>query len=226
MAKFCTKCGAPTTEGVKFCPKCGAAIGQTQAAPQPTAPPQQPPVQQQQSIPQQQQPAYQPQQPQQPYYGQTQPYAPMPGKSNKKMIIGVVVAVVAIVVVLLLVFFVLGGDEGKFVGTWEIESMETISNGVSSGSIPGDGTKIEFKSDGTTKTTNPDGSTNSGKWELKNGKLCNPDISSESENVFGKECVDYKFSNGDKTLTITYSMTQEYYGTTYTMKSNIVLKKV
>jgi len=43
MAKSCTKCGAPLTEGIKFCPKCGAAIGQTQAAPQPTAPPQQPP---------------------------------------------------------------------------------------------------------------------------------------------------------------------------------------
>ena len=223
MAKFCTKCGAPIAEGVKFCPKCGATIGQIQAA-QPTAPPQQPPVQQQ-PMPQQQQPVYQqqpPMQPHQPYYGQTQPYAPMPGKSNKKLIIGVLVAVVAIVVVLLLVFFVLGGEEGKFVGTWEVESTTTESP-YGSDTTEGDGTKITFNSDGTTKTTSPGGYSSTGKWELKNGKLCNPEYSSsDSESYYG-ECADYEFSDGGNTLTITYSYSP-YEGVSY--KTSMVLKKV
>jgi hypothetical protein len=92
--------------------------------------------------------------------------------------------------------------------------------------MPGDGTTVEFKSDGTTISTDPDGSTTPGKWELKNGKLCDPDATAEEENLLGSECVNYKFSNGGNTLTITYSISEDYYGTTYTMKTIIVLKKV
>ena len=67
MAKFCTKCGAPATEGVNFCPKCGATIGQpTQQPTQPQQPTQSQTTQQQPTQIQQKTP------PSQAYYNQTQ----------------------------------------------------------------------------------------------------------------------------------------------------------
>lgn len=39
MAAFCTKCGAPLTEGMAFCTKCGAPAAVTGAAAAPPAPP-------------------------------------------------------------------------------------------------------------------------------------------------------------------------------------------
>jgi len=212
MAKFCIKCGTPLQEGVRFCPKCGATIGQA-AAQQPTQP---------------QQPMYQ----QQPYYGQTQPYVPMPKKSNKKLIIAIIAIVAIIIVVgLLLVFFVFGGDEGKFIGTWEHVSTTTYVNGVQSSTIPSDGSKTTFNSDGTTRTTYPppeyeweeQQEPTTGKWEIKNGKICDPDREDSDSAYDLPACGEYKFSNGDKTLTITYSFTP-YEG--YTYKYVVVLKKV
>ena len=192
MAKFCIKCGGPTPEGVPFCPKCGATIGQAQAAPQPTTPPQQPPVQQQQ----QPMPPPPPQQ-----YGQTQPYAPMPGKSNKKLIIGILVAVIAIVVVLLLVFFVFGGDEGKFIGTWKVESVD----GEKVPESEGYGTTLTFYENNTMKTktviSSYDGDSVTitwSDWKIEDGKLCGKSQSPGSK----YECSKYKF-DGDKRLTIT-----------------------
>ncbi len=180
MAKFCTKCGGPLPEGVSFCPKCGATIGQTQAAAQPTAPPQQPPVQQQQ----QPMPP-----PQQPYYGQTQPYAPMPGKSNKKLIIGVLVAVIAIVIVLLVVFLVLGGADSRFVGEWEYD----LGGGQT--------TNLKFNSDGTAESGSNGIYYSEGKWSIEGDKLC-----FEGEETWGieseKTCYEFEFSDNNKKLTI------------------------
>lgn len=190
------KCGTPLQEGVRFCPKCGANIEQT---------------------------VQQPMAPQQPYYGQTQPYVSMPKKSNKKLIIAVIAIVVIIVVVGLLAYFFVF-SKGGIVGKWEIVSMESKLNGVSQGSTAGDGTKVEFKSDGTTITTNPDGSTSSGKWEIKNGKLCNPEA--ETSGFLGSNCMDYKLSNGGKTLTLSGSSSQSYGGITYNYEYTMTLRKV
>jgi len=197
MAKFCTKCGAPITEGVKFCPKCGAAIGQTQAAPQPTAPPQQPSVQQQQ-------PAYQPQQPQQPYYGQTQPYASMPGKSNKKLIIGVVVAVIAIIIVLLVVFLLLGGADSRFVGEWEYDS--------------GFGGKmnIKFNSDSTAELGyNGEYTSGKAKWHLEGEKICFEPADASDWDYYEDMCIKFKFSDSNNKLTLDWPGLGE---TTFTKK--------
>ena len=112
--------------------------------------------------------------------------------------------------------------EGRFVGTWELESTTTVTPSGTD-TTEGDGTKIEFKSDGTTKTTSPGGSSTAGKWEIKNGKICNPDYSSSESGSYYGECADYKFSNGGNTLTITYSYSP-YEGVSY--KTTMVLKKV
>ena len=148
MAKFCMKCGTPLQEGVKFCHKCGTTIE--------GAATQQPPTQQQ------------PMASQQPYYGQTQPYAPIPAKSNKKLIIGVI-AIVAIIVIigLLVFFFVLGGDdslsdeEKQIAGTWNAQIQGT------------DFTMIyTFNSDHTIETGMAGvGTGESGTWEAENGKI-------------------------------------------------------
>jgi len=196
-------CGTPLQEGVIFCPKCGANVGQATFQ-QPIAP-------------------------QQPYYGQTQPYAPMPKKSNKKLIIAIAAIVAIIIVIGLAVFFLVSSWENednlvgkdKFVGTWEIESVTTESdlNGINTQS--GFGEKITFKSDGTLEMTFM-GTNMSGSWEIKNGKICIKQTGSSNET-----CTEYKFSNGDKTLTITSSGTvEDWDGTEYTQKSTTVLKKV
>ena len=167
------KCGTPLQEGVIFCHKCGATVEQ-QAG-------QQPPVQPQQ----------QPMAPQQPHYNQTQPYAPIPAKSNKKLIIAVI-AIVAIIVIigLLVFFFVLNGADGRFIGEWESDTGGYKMN-------------IKFNSDGTAEL-GTDGVYYSGKakWNVDGDKICFEPESGSDWSTNSNSCMSYKFSGNDNKLTL------------------------
>ena len=225
MVKYCPICGIALADGVKFCAGCGAKIQVNAPAAY-----QQPPVQQ----PNQPMNYYQP--PVQQYAPAQQQYTPYPmnppKKSNKKAFAAIAAVIVVAIVVLALLFFIVladGDDTNKgdkkntgvsttFIGAWGIESMEIDGMDYSSGF----GTAIlTFKSDGTyTLTSSSDSS--SGTWETKNGKFystsSDSDISSFGYYPGG---MDYVFSNGDNTLTLSYSVT--YSGETHSME--IILKK-
>ena len=175
MSKYCPKCGAEVTEGVKFCGSCGAKFeGEpwTIPEPMPVAPIPPPPPQ-----PQYVQPPPQP-----------QGYAPMPPKkSNAKLIVAVVCVVL---------FFVLGGSGGALVGTWENEvggmttRMKLNGDNSVEMSIEMGGQSTPFAKVGT--------------WKEEGGQLCLTTTSSEMGVSEGTQCYDYELSNGSNTLTLTY----------------------
>ncbi len=227
MVKYCPNCGAILADDAKFCAGCGFKMQVNNPT---TTTYNQTPVQQQT------QPINYYQPPVQQYPPAQQQYTPYPmnppKKSNKKAFAAIAaVAVVTIVVLALLFFIVLaGGDDTNngdkkntgvsttFIGTWGMESMKIDGMDYSGGY---DNVILTFKSEGTyTFTSSSDSS--SGTWETKNGKFystsSDSDISSFGYYPGG---MNYVFSNGDNTLTLSYSVT--YSGETHSME--IILKK-
>ena len=200
MGRFCPSCGTEAKEGDKFCLSCGASLdvsgGQGQVAqvpPAPAAAPVPPPA-----VP----PPVQPQ------------YAPMPSKKPNMKLIGILIGVIiAVVVIVVVLFFILGGSN-DFVGRWTVDSMSM--NGQDMGDL---GAWIEFKSDGTYSSGSSTGSTETGTWEVRNSKLYID--SGGSTSSYSDEGVDYSFSNGGNTLTLTYTYTDS--GTSSSMR--IVMSK-
>jgi len=183
MAKFCEKCGAPLKEGAKFCTSCGAKLGEIDKAATEQKP------EQTQTV----------QEPTQTYQSASATPAYSQPKKSKKLLFGIIGAIIAVVVIILLVLLVLqpggiGGDEGKFVGTWEADvgfgtytytyvfnSDKSLELGVDMGGI-GSGTSTV------------------GTWKVENGKLV------LTVDLIGSDLdagsYDYSFSNNDNTLTL------------------------
>ena len=184
MSKYCPKCGAEVTEGVKFCGSCGAKFeGEpwTIPEPMPAAPIPPPPPQ-----PQYVQPPPQP-----------QGYAPMPPKKSNAKLLGAVIAIIVIVaVVCVVLFFVLGGSGGALVGTWENE-------------VGGMTTRMKLNGDNSVEMSIEMGGQSTpfakvGTWKEEGGQLCLTTTSSEMGVSEGTQCYDYELSNGSNTLTLTY----------------------
>jgi len=193
MVSHCPNCGAEMEEGYKFCLNCGAEIQSNSGSFEEQAA---------------QTPAVNTPVPvQQPVYSQTQDYVPIhPRKSNKKLIVAIVAIIaVVIVLVLILVLFVFNNNSSDFVGTWTLDSMAV--NGTSM-PVPG-GVTIKFNSDGTYEATSG-GSTQTGKWEVKDGKFY--DASSNTTNSpFSSYGWSYQFSGGGNTLTMScFAQTEDY----------------
>jgi len=111
----------------------------------------------------------------------------MPGKSNKKLIIGVVVAVIAIVIVLLVVFLLLGGVDSRFVGEWEYDTGYGVTN-------------FKFHSDGKVETGYSGTYTDEGKWSVEGNKVCFK--GSESWGESEESCYPFEFSDNNNKLTL------------------------
>jgi len=182
MSKYCPKCGAEVTEGVKFCGSCGAKFeGEPWTIPEPMpAAPIPPPPQQPQYV----QPPPQP-----------QGYATMPPKKSNAKLIGALIAViVAVIIIAVVVFLFLGGADSRFVGTWEYEDPDT-----------GMTFSYKFNGDGSLDVISGSDSLEIGKWSVSGDELCfelsqdNLWASSEQTN----QCVKYSFSDGGTKLTLT-----------------------
>ncbi len=180
MTKFCTKCGAPLAEGIKFCTSCGAGIEQPSTPAETTQPTSEQPT------------GYTP--------------MPSPNKSNMKIIAAILTVIIAIVIVLVVVFVFLDVDlngdnngsggtaDSRFVGEWE----------YSSGGVTG---SYNFKSDGKLAISMSGvGLGDIGTWSVSGDQLC-IEFSSEWAELAGGEglnqCIDYEFSDGGNTLTLT-----------------------
>lgn len=200
---YCPKCGYEVKEGHRFCFNCGTEIQtasdsfQEQVAQTPTA--------------------NAPVPVQQPVYNQTQEYAVVqPKKSNIKLIAAILAVVAIVIVVLVLVVFLFGkgsSNPSDFVGTWTLDSMQVNGSGIS---IPS-GITITFNSDGTYQSTSV-GSTQSGEWEIKDGKLS--DSSSNSNSPFNTYSWSYQFSDGGNTLTMSCFASTENYTVQYVFKKS------
>ena len=166
---FCPKCGASLNEGVKFCQSCGANLQKSAT-----------PTQQQAQPPTQPQPEY----------------AKPVKKSKTPLIIGIVVAVVAIVIILLLVLLFtggLGGEEGKFVGTWEYS--------IDMGDFGDYSVYYKFNSDKTLEAGfSASAITKIGSWKIEGDKIVMSSSGAGSE--FETGSFNYKFSNNDNKLTL------------------------
>jgi len=185
MAKFCEKCGAPLKEGAKFCTSCGAKIEQHG---QPMA--EQEPIQTQ--------PVQQPTQTSR--VMSTTPTYPQPKKSKAPLLIGLIIAVVVVIVIAALLMqpggIMAGGDESKFIGTWEAEvgydpyvytytwvfnSDKTLEWGMDMGGLGSSTAKI-------------------GTWKIESGKLA------ITVDLVGHDLdtgsYDYSFSNSYNILSL------------------------
>ena len=183
MAKFCTKCGAQLTEGAKFCTSCGANIEQP-STPEKT-----------------------------PQTTSSQPtnYTPMPPKpkSNMKIIGAILAVIIAVVIVLVVVFMFLDLDLGgsddnngssggtadsRFVGEWY---MDTGYGNMT----------YNFKSNGNLAISMYETVLGDvGTWTVSGDQLCIEFNSQWAELAGGEDlsqCIDYEFSDGGNTLTLT-----------------------
>lgn len=210
MVRYCQNCGSPLRDNAKFCGKCGTPL------------PIQAPVQPAYAQPPVQQPSNQSQ------------YPTYPQKKTNGKIIAAILAVIIIAAiigaVLFFIFFQEASDddtdtpdEKKLIGTWDMISITTESNGETQ-TFDGNNNILSFNSDHT--TTSDSGSTSQDTWELKNGQICVTSIDSTYGYDTEIQCMDYNFSNDDKTLTLSYTTTYEdSYGMEQTMKYTLLLNK-
>ncbi len=117
---------------------------------------------------------------------------PFGRKSNKGLIIAIIAIVVVIIVVVLAVVLLLGGSDSRFVGEWEQDSGYGMA------------VTWNFKSDGKLEVMGME----VGTWSVSGDELC-LEFGSEWAELAGgdpsdlKQCVDYEFSDGGNTLTLT-----------------------
>ena len=196
MVKYCPICGFQAADGNKFCKRCGTNLQMSQSS--------QPVYYQQTAVHQQQND-------QVPQVVQDKP------KKSKKMIIGLLVTIIAIIIVIALLFvFLFNGGSGEIEGTWQVTSTKV--DGFELGLKP----IITFNPNGTL-SGDLMGSSSTGSWEVKNGKLFM--YSSESGSIdYSDVGLDYSFSDPN-TLTLTFSgVLPNSDDSPHTME--IVLKKI
>jgi len=210
MVRYCQNCGSPLRDNAKFCGKCGTSL------------PIQTPVQPAYAQPPVQQPSNQPQYPASPQK-----------KSNGKIIAAILAVSIIAAIICAVLFFTwfqedsdndtILPDEQKLIGTWDMISITVESNGETQ-TFDGDDNSMSFNSDHTA-TSNLE-STSQDTWELKNGQICVTSIDSTYGYDEQIQCMDYNFSDDDKTLTLSYTTTYEdSYGIEQTMRYTILLNK-
>ncbi len=184
MSKFCIKCGKPLIEGADFCMECGAKAHVTTSDKNKKQ-----------------------DQTKESYYQSTTKSPPI--KSNilqKKLFMGIITIVVCLIIIMAGFFMLFGSpnnsndsksEESKFYGIWETQSA--IYDGT-----PMSFTEwtMELKSDGTYIENNDD-DIETGTWSIKDGKYCETGPSGIEQSG------DYSFSNGDSTLTLTFTAEDE-----------------
>lgn len=214
MVRYCPTCGNATDKNVKFCPKCGNEM------PSPTIPESSKPIEKQpsnapdQTMPSQKPPTPPPQQsqPYQPPMQQPPQGYPPQKKSHGKLFAGIIALVIILAAVFAVYFLFFGNEEGKFTGTWTIESMKVeyagsnFNNSNDTITPDEDEDEFTFNSDGTWTIENYQ----DGTWEIKDEKLVLKNFSGLDEIKF-----DYKFDGND--LELTYTETQ-YTWTMYLTK--------
>jgi hypothetical protein len=118
-------------------------------------------------------------------------------KSDKNIIkLIAVIAVIVIILVFVIMLFA-GNDSEKFIGTWNLDSYTSFGFPTAI-----DDTTITFYCGGVCRY-NSITEDETGKWELRDGKLYIIDLPGLSSSYGGW---DYSFSNGDKNLVLKIEM--------------------